>query len=154
MQYTKTEATQGAWIKASETEKGTKAKLVSETKPMEGEFGTQDVAKIRIEGESETKNVRLNKPTMNAFIDAYGSESKDWINKPITIQTEEMRVAGKKVTALYFIPEDYQLTEDGNGYLVVIPMDVKKEVPTGEPPEKEEIPVVEDGEEEAKDVPF
>ncbi len=140
MEYPKREATQGVWLDKSSIVNGTKAKLVSETKPQEGEYGTQDIAKISIDGESETKNVRLNKPTINALGDAYGTESKEWINKPLTLQTEEMRVAGKKVTALYLIPEGYELTDNEDGYLVVVPK--KEDIPVVD--EKEEIPVIEE----------
>ena len=140
MEYPKREAMQGVWLDKSSIVNGTKAKLVSETKPQEGEYGTQDIAKISIDGESETKNVRLNKPTINALGDAYGTESKEWINKPLTLQTEEMRVAGKKVTALYLIPEGYELTDNEDGYLVVVPK--KEDIPVVD--EKEEIPVIEE----------
>ena len=71
MKYQKKSGTQGAWVKGSELKSGTLAKLVSETIPQEGEYGMQDVAKIRIQGDSEVKNVRINSPTLNALIDAF-----------------------------------------------------------------------------------
>lgn len=130
MKYNKQSTVQGSWIKASELTSGAKAKLVSEAQPVEGEFGTQDVAKIKIQGEDEVKNVRLNKPTINGLIDAFGEDSKDWTNKELTVQTEKMLVGGKRVTALYLIPEGYSLTEDTGGYLVIT--------------KGEEIPVIEE----------
>src|SRR3990167_5964137 len=119
MKYQKKSGAQGAWVKASELVSGTSAKLVSETTPTEGEYGVQDVAKIRIEGEVETKNVRVNTPTINALVDAFGEDSKSWINKTLTIQTEKMVVSGRRVTALYLIPDGYALGEDDGGYLVI-----------------------------------
>ncbi|MCH9022916.1 MAG: hypothetical protein IID32_09135, partial [Planctomycetes bacterium] len=107
MKYTKQTGVQGAWVDKAAIISGTKAKLVSETEPTEGEYGKQDVAKIRIEGDAETKNVRINKPTIAGLIDAFGDDSKDWINKELTIQTEQMRVGGKKVTALYLLAEGF-----------------------------------------------
>ncbi len=118
--YTKSSGISGAWVKASELENGVKAKLVSETEPKEGEYGTQNVAKIRFQGETgEAKNVNLNKPTLNALVDAFGGDSKNWIGKLLTARTEQMRVGGKKVTALYLIPEGYSLQDDEGGYLVI-----------------------------------
>lgn len=120
MRYNKPSQTVGAWVKSSEITVGTKGKLVSEALPQEGEFGTQDVAKIRIEGDTETKNIRINKPSIAGLISAFGEESKDWMNKNLTLHTEKMLVGGKRVTALYLIPEGFELSEDGGGYLVIV----------------------------------
>lgn len=119
MKFTKQTGTGGPWVKASELENGTKAKLVSEATEQEGQFGTQTVAKIRFQGEEESKNVNLNKPTVNALVDAFGEESKDWVGKLLTVQTEKMMVSGRRITALYLIPEGYHLSEDEGGYLVI-----------------------------------
>ena len=134
------EGTQGAWVKASEITSGVKAKLVSETQPTEGEYGKQDVAKIRIENETETKNVRLNKPTISGLIDAFGEDSKEWINKELTIHTEKMIVGGKRVTALYLLAEGFTLGEDKGGYLVITKKgDAVKDM-------GKDIPIIEEGE--------
>ncbi len=119
MEYTKKEGTQGEWLKAKDLVNGTKAKLTTEVKPQESEFGMQDVAKISIQGDPVIKNVRVNKPTINALIDAFGIESNNWTDKVLTIQTERILVAGKRVTALYLVPEGYELEEDDGGYLVI-----------------------------------
>lgn len=146
MKYSKSTGVQGAWVKASELESGSEARLVSETAPVEGEYGTQDVAKVRIKGQDDTKNIRLNKPTINGLIDAFGEDSKEWINKPLVVQTEKMIVAGKRVTALYLIPDGFQLGEDEGGYLVITRKDGVKE----------DIPVIEKEDDgvEAADIPF
>jgi len=119
--FTKQSSTGGAWIKPAEIEQGARAKLVSEATPVEGQFGTQTVAKIRVEGMGEAVNINLNKPTVNALVDAFGEESKDWCNQPLTIQTEKMMVSGRRVTAVYLIPKGYKLDEDEGGYLVITP---------------------------------
>ena len=119
MRYIKRSGVQGAWVKGSEVVSGTKAKLVSETIPQESEYGMQDVAKVRIQGDAETKNVRINSPTLNALIESFGDDSKDWINKILTIQTEKMNVGGRRVTALYLIPEGFEIGEDAGGYIVI-----------------------------------
>ncbi len=149
MKYEKTTGVAGGWVKAAEVVSGTKAKLVSECVPVqsvyEGQPRTQNVAKVRFQGEEgEAKNMNLNKPTINGLIDAFGSDSNAWIGKVLTAQTEKMVVGGKRVTALYLIPEGYKLGEDAGGYLVVTKEEVKKE---------QEEPVDED-EVNPEDIPF
>ena len=142
MQYTKSSGVGGAWVKASEIVSGTKCKLVSETAPQPSEYGTQDVAKIRFQGEEgEAKNVRINKPSINALIDAFGEDSKVWIGNVLTAVTEKMVVSGKRVTALYLVPEGYSLGEDEGHYLVITKdgATVKSE-PTEETINPEDIP--------------
>lgn len=153
MKYQKQVSVQGAWVKASELTDGTKAKLVSETEPSEGEYGKQDTAKIRIEGDTETKNVRINKTTLNGLIDAFGDDSKDWINKELTVKTEKALVGSKRVTILYLIAENFELGEDKGGYLVIRNMDKSKvvkdmgdDIPVVEPKEGDDVDV--------KDIPF
>ena len=125
-QYKKSQGVGGEWAKAESLQNGLKAKLVSETVPMESQYGTQDVAKIRFQGHENSLNVRLNKPTVNGLVDAFGEESKDWIGKVLTVQTEKMVVSGRRVTVLYLIPEGYELTEDEGGYLVIKKMGTKE----------------------------
>jgi hypothetical protein len=126
MRYTKQTTVSGNWVKAAELKSGIRAKLVSETQPMPSSFQdkdcspkTQDVAKIRFEGMNETYNVSINRATLNALIEAFGEDSKEWINKYLTAQTEKMIVGGKRVTALYLIPEGFELKEDDGGYMVI-----------------------------------
>ena len=149
MRYTKQTGVQGAWVKNAEIKSGVSAKLVSETEPIEGQFGKRDVAKIKIEGESETKNVNVNKPSISALVDAYGEDSKEWINKPITLYTEKMNVGGRRVVALYIVPEGYVLNEDEGGYLVI----TRSGQVVGKNTREESIPVVED-DPELKNIPF
>lgn len=124
MKYTKSSTVSGAWVKGSEVVSGTKCKLVAETVPSEstyeGKVIKNNVSKIRFQGEEgEAKNVNVNRPSINALIDAYGEDSKDWIGKLLTAQTEKMLVGGKRVTALYLIPEGFEMKEDENGYIVI-----------------------------------
>lgn len=117
----------GAWVKKDEIVNGTKAKIVSETKPIQSNFidkngnpVTQDVAKIRIEGDNEVYNVNINRATLHGLISAFGEDSINWQNKPLTIETEKMRVSGKLVTALYLIPDGYKKIDDEEGYAVIM----------------------------------
>lgn len=120
MKYIKSEGVRGAWLEKNLELMGKKAKLVSETTPVEGQFGMQDVVKIRIQGDAEAKNVNLNKPTINGLIEAFGDDSKNWVNKILTLHPEKMTVSGKRVIGLYLIPEGFELIEDAGGYLVIV----------------------------------
>lgn len=148
MKYQKVVSMGGAWVKASEVQSGTKAKIVSETIGQPSQFlnkdgspKTQDVAKLRIEGATEPLNCSLNRATINALVDAFGEESAAWQGHPLTIETEKVRVAGKSVVALYLVPEGYEKTDDDNGYVIIV-----KKGATPQSPNVEEI--------SAEDVPF
>ncbi len=122
--YKKTSGVGGSWIKGSEVVSGTKCKLTTETIPSEsiyeGKTIKNNVAKIRFQGDKdEAKNVNVNRPSINALVDAFGEDSKEWIGKVLTAQTEKMVVGGKRVTALYLIPDGYELKEDEGGYIVI-----------------------------------
>lgn len=134
-------------MKTGDIANGTQVKLISETTPSQGEFGTQNVAKARFKGRDEAVNVRLNKPTINGLIDAFGKESKDWMNHVLTAQTEKAIVAGKRVTILYLIPEGFELREDSGGYMVVLPVG-------GAKASDNRPSVVDDIEVSEEDVPF
>ena len=134
--YQKQVSMGGTWLKASELKNGTKAKIVSETQAQpstfldeQGQPKTKDVAKIRIQGHDEPYNVAINRASINALVDAFGEDSKNWMNKVLTIETEKVRVAGKSVTALYLLPEGYAKFDDENGYAVIAK---KEDVPTQE----------------------
>ena len=123
-EFTKERA--GAWAKAAELESGKKAKIVDEAtkslsqfKDDDGNAKIQTVAKVRFEGLPDPLNVSLNRATIYGLIDAFGTESKGWIGQALTVHTEKTTVAGKRVTALYLVPEGFEVGEDDNGYVVV-----------------------------------
>lgn len=109
----------GAWLDKKELKVGDVAKLVSEAVEVEGQNGPQIVAKIRVKGQDEAKNVAVNGPTKNALIDAFGKDSKTWIGKLLTCHTEKTVIGGKRGIALYLVPEGFEVTEDAGGYVVV-----------------------------------
>lgn len=136
--YTKSQSVQGKWINKKEIKSGTRCYLVAETKGMPSNFrnedGTvseQDVSKIQFEGANEPVNVAINRPSINALVDAFGEDSKNWVKKPLTAITEKTVVAGKRGIALYLVPEGYEVTEDAGGYVVIAPMNQKE--PAAEP---------------------
>ena len=125
-EYNKTEIMAGNWVKGKDVKSGSKAKLKSEVHPTQSQFKDkdgnaqmQDVGKIHIQGDVEQKNIRVNKASISALVDAFGKDSKDWIDKVLTIETMKVSVGGKMQTAVYLIPEGYELGEDANGYVVI-----------------------------------
>lgn len=153
MLYKKTIITQGAWAKAGDIRSGSKAIIISETNPQPSQFlnkdgsvKNQDVCKVKFEDWPEIMNVSLNRTTLNGLISAFGEDSVGWKNKPLTVETEKVRVAGKSVVALYLIPEGYQKIDDENGYAVIIKTDSVANQDSNIPIEEEEIDV--------KDIPY
>ncbi len=140
--------TSGAWAKASEIASGTKVKFITEATSQTSDYGPQTVVKARFQGGAEALNVRLNKPTVNGLIDAFGKESKGWIGHVLTAITEKAIVSGKRVTILYIVPDGYELSEDGGGFLTITPKtkEVALERPRVVGPKnfEEEIPEIED----------
>jgi hypothetical protein len=151
-QYQKTISIQGSWAKASEIESGITAKIVSETNPQpsqflnkDGSIKTQDVAKVSFKGFPEAMNVSLNRTTINGLVDAFGEDSKNWMNKNLRVETEKVRVAGKAVVALYLIPEGYEKRDDESGYAVIAKIGSS---------DVDSIPVIEEDEVDIKNIPF
>lgn len=154
MKYQSTMGVSGSWAKNSEIKTGTRAKIVSETKPQpsnfqdkNGNMKNQDVAKVKFEGSKEAVNISLNRATISGLIQAFGDDSVNWMNKVLRTETEKMRVGGKAVVALYLIPEGYKKIDDESGYAVII----KEEE---EAPKVTETPSEEEDEPNPDDIPF
>jgi hypothetical protein len=140
MRYTKTTAT-GAFLDKKTLVNGQKAKLVSECVPVERDFEgkpqTQHIAKVQVEGVSESKNTALNIPTRNGLIEAFGEDSKEWMGHPLTVYTEKTTIGGKRVIVLYLLPEGFEVGEDEGGYVVVKRIGTAKSVEGNDPLESE-----------------
>lgn len=125
--YIKNQPVSGSWVKGSEVVSGMKCKLVSETVPTPSQFKNkdgsvkvQDVAKIQFADSAEAFNINVNRASLNALIDAFGEESVKWQGKSLTAITEKVVVGGKRVTAVYLVPDGYTMSEDANGYVVIV----------------------------------
>jgi len=111
----------GNWARANEIVSGTKIKLTTEaTVQTSEEYGDSLIAKAKIQGALDEVNIRINKPSKNALIDAFGDDTTNWVGKVLTAQTEKSVVAGKRVTILYLVPEGFTLGEDAGGYVVIV----------------------------------
>jgi hypothetical protein len=137
----------GAWAKASELTNGSRAKIVDEATKSLSQFRDEDgnakmqtVAKVRFEGVADPLNVNLNRATVYGLIDAFGTESKNWIGHVLKVHTEKTTVAGKRVTALYLVPEGFEVGEDDNGYVIVRKVGVVVHGPEAGAPKEEVTP--------------
>lgn len=124
--YKKSVSVSGNWAKANEIASGTKAKIKSETNPIPSQFKNDDgsakmqnVAKVLFQGSVEPVNMNLNRNTIDGLVEAFGEDSKNWIDKVLTAHTEKMLVSGRRVTGLYLLPEGFEVAEDEGGYMVV-----------------------------------
>ena len=63
-----------------------------------------------------------------------------WMNKTLTALTEKVLVGGKRQTALYLVPDSYELKEDANGYMIVVKEGEGLESAFEEEPNPNDIP--------------
>lgn len=119
MEITKSSGVGGAWLDKKVLQNGDLAKLTTEATWQEGQNGKQLIAKIRIKGQEEDKNIAINTPTKNALVDAFGGDTKLWVGKLLTVAVEPGIFAGKRGIMLNLVPEGYELSEDANGFIVI-----------------------------------
>jgi hypothetical protein len=124
MQYNKSVG--GAWLDADSLADGTKVKIVSECikqesrfKGKDGEPKTENIAKVRTKGKEEAVNMRPNWTTIYGLIDAFGSDSKDWIDQVLTVRTVEALVGNTMRTIVYLIPEGFELGKNADKKLEI-----------------------------------
>lgn len=148
--------TTGAWIKGDDLANAKRAKIVSETSPQPSKFlnddgspKIQDVCKARFEGLDDVYNLSLNKTTINGLLEAFGDDSKDWMNHYLRVETEKVRIGGKTNIAIYLIPEGYEKVDNADGFAEIRKIGLEKAVKQPD----DDIPVVED-EVDIKDIPF
>ncbi len=117
----------GKWAKGADLKEGTRAKIIDEAtksesrfKDAEGNVTMQTVCKVKFEGVQDSMNVNLNRATVYGLIDAFGTNSLGWMNKVLTVHKEITAVAGRRVTALYLVPEGFEVSTDDNGYIVIV----------------------------------
>ena len=131
MKINRTGGAGGAWLKKEELRNGDIIKLVSEAGEIEGQNGPQLVAKARVKGQTgEAVNMAINSASRNALIDAYGDDSKLWVDKLLTVEVEKGIFAGKRGIMLNLIPEGFESTTDSAGYIII---QRKGGTPTSEP---------------------
>lgn len=126
-----------------------RAKILTETNPEpgkypdeEGNIKMQDVCKVKFEGLDETGyKVALTKTVINGLVAAFGEDSREWIGKILTVETEKTRFGGKAGITLYLIPEGYEKVDNEEGYAEIRKIGLAKELAKTK---SEEIPVIEE----------
>lgn len=147
MEYSK--ARGGKWTDVKTLKDGMQAKIVDECVKQESQYKdkdglpkTENIAKVRFQGLPEASNTRINWTTINALIDAHGKDSKQWIDKILTVRTVRAMVGDTMRTLLYLIPEGFDLSENTEGKLEIRKVgedNEKQETSSGDDYPKEDI---------------
>lgn len=103
----------------------------NEGKPIQGEFGMQNVFLVKLEDGREG-NVGFNQTSINGLIDAWGEDSVNWIGKKVKVWKIKQNVSGKFVDVYYFSHPDAEMTEDG----FILPLNQKEK--------DDDIPIIEE----------
>lgn len=121
----------GAWLDTSKVVTGSKVKILNETtkresafKDKEGNPKTENVAKVQVQGESDSVNMRLNWTTIFGLIDAFGNDSKEWIGRTLTLSKIRALVGDTMRDIVYLIPEGFELGENAESKLEIRKMSV------------------------------
>lgn len=91
----------------------------SNFKDLQGNPQFQDVCKVNFTGLGEF-NVNLNKPTVDALVEAFGEDSTQWLNQHLVVEVEKTRVAGKAGISLFLIPDGFQKVDNAQGFAEII----------------------------------
>ena len=78
----------------------------------DGTYGEQH--KFAIETRNGDKRASFNQSTINILVDAFGSDSKDWVGKKVNVLTKKTVIANKKVTVVYFVTDGWYLDDYGD----------------------------------------
>lgn len=110
MQYANTS---GAWLEVNDELDGKKLKFVTECvqvtsvkfKNPDGTPQMGNLVKVRVQGAAESVNMRPNWTSIGAMRDAFGTESKDWIGKIVTVRVKDATTG----QSAYLIPDGFEL---------------------------------------------
>lgn len=86
--------------------------VANEGKDVEGQFGTQHIFLVKTA--TKEGNVAFNQTSLNALIDAYGVDSKNWIGKQVKVWAILSNVQGKMTKVYYFTHPSADIDDDGN----------------------------------------
>lgn len=126
----------GAFAKKGEDYKdGDLLVVANEGKKIMGQFGEQDVFLVKLP-KGDEKNMSFNQTSINGLIDAYGTNSTNWIGKQIKVHLINQNVSGKFMKVAYVSHPDAELTEDG----FIMPSAEAKVAPVSSDPNPADIP--------------
>jgi hypothetical protein len=112
MEVTKSGGIGGSWIDKKALKSGDLIKLTTEAEWVPSSLNPEEkqlVAKCKIKGTDGEFNLAINSPSKNALIDAFGTDTKNWVGKLLTAAVESGIFAG------------YVVAEDAAGYIVIRP---------------------------------
>lgn len=113
MQFTK-RISVGAFLKKGvDVKDGDLVTITNEGKQIEGQFGTQDVFMVKLQDGSKEGNLALNTTSINNLIDAFGTESRNWVGKQVKIWIIRSNVGGKIMPVLYVSHPNADLDDNG-----------------------------------------
>jgi hypothetical protein len=124
MEVTKSGGIGGSWIDKKALKSGDLIKLTTEAEWVPSSLNPEEkqlVAKCKIKGTDGEFNLAINSPSKNALIDAFGTDTKNWVGKLLTAAVESGIFAGKRGVMLNLVPEGYVIAEDAAGYIVIRP---------------------------------
>lgn len=110
--YTKQVSVGSFLEKGNDIKDGDIVEIASEGKAVEGKFGMQNLFLVKTSVGKEG-NVAFNQTTINACIDAFGADSKNWIGKSVKTWAILSNVQGKMIKVYYFTHPGAILDEEG-----------------------------------------
>lgn len=124
MEYNKSQG--GDWLDTNKVTTGSKVKIVSECtkqesrfKDKEGNSKIENQTKVKVQGQDGVFNMRLNWTTVYGLIDAFGKESKEWVEKVTTVKTLDAMVGDTMRTIIYLIPEGFELRKNAESKMEI-----------------------------------
>ena len=116
MEFKKKESAGSFLKKGEEIKDGDILEILDEGKKVEGDYGLQNVFSAK--GEKCEGNISVNQTSINNLIDAYGSDSKNWIGKKVKIIVIKQSVSGKIRNVYYFMHPNTELDEESGLFLL------------------------------------
>jgi len=86
-------------------------KILDGGQKVTGQFGEQDVFKIRTR--NGDKMMALNKVTVNNLIEAFGDESENWVDQDVKVWVIKAMVSGKMSLVSYLSHPDAEMDDEG-----------------------------------------
>ena len=117
MKYIKKISVGAFFKKGIDIKDGDFVTIASEGRPIEGQFGTQDVFLVKL-ADGKEGNVSFNQTTMNNLIDGYSGDSINWIGKKAKVWAILSNVQGKMIKVYYFLHPDTILDETSGEFIL------------------------------------
>lgn len=152
MKFTK-KVSVGSFLKKGEDIKdGDLVEVKTEGTKVPGEFGVQDIFIVKTTDGKEG-NVGFNQTSINAMIDGFGEDSKNWVGQKIKVWIIRQNIGGSFKQVLYFSHPNAEFTDEGFT-LEGVDKKVVSKVDSPKNISDEDIPVIEEEEINIKDIPF